>query len=128
MIKPDQRIGATCMCPVYYTFHAEEANKAEGTICQAKVKTTLPSSEIINTVINCDACSSKDVAAKHMLHNVKSCAHYNQQPIRLTTANGVTPWFKEMGILKLSLKTPRIRMYLSCAMHRRKGFQDIQTL
>ena len=100
MIKPDQRIGATCMCPVYYTFHAEEANKAEGTICQAKVKTTLPSSEIINTVINCDACSSKDVAAKHMLHNVKLCAHYNQQPIRLTTVNGVTLWFKEMGTLK----------------------------
>lgn len=100
MIKPDQRIGATYMCPVYYTFHSEEVNKAERTICQAKVKATLPNSEIISTVINCDACSSKDIAAKHMLHNVRSCAHYDQQPIRLTTVNGVTPWFKEMGILK----------------------------
>ena len=58
MIKPDQRIGATYMCPVYYTFHSEEVNKAERTICQAKVKATLPNSEIISTVINCDACSS----------------------------------------------------------------------
>ena len=61
----------------------------------------MPDKTHIKTIINCDPGSSKDIAARHMLHSIDSCDHYGHQPIRFTTINGVTPWFKEMGILRI---------------------------
>lgn len=93
---------------MYYNFLTEKeteqtciANDAERTICQAKVRAKMPDGKHLTTIINCDPCSSKDIAARHMLHEVKHCSHYKQQPIRMTTVSGFTPWFKEMGVLRI---------------------------
>ena len=72
----------------------------ERAICQATVKMKLPDGNSKQAVITTDPCNSASMAKRQLLHNIKDCKHYNQQPIRMTTVQGVTPWYKEMGILK----------------------------
>ena len=72
----------------------------ERAICQATVKMKLPDGKSKQAVITTDPCNSASMAKRQLLHNIKDCKHYNQQPIRMTTVQGVTPWYKEMGILK----------------------------
>ena len=72
----------------------------ERAICQATVKMKLPSGKTKQAVITTDPCNSASMAKRQLLHNIKDCEHYNQNPIRMITVQGRTPWYKEMGILR----------------------------
>ena len=72
----------------------------ERAICQATVIMQLPNGDTRETVITTDPCNSASMAKRALLHDIKTCNHYNQQPIRMTTVTGPSPWYKEMGILR----------------------------
>ena len=72
----------------------------ERAICQATVTMQLPGGSTRQTVITTDPCNSASMAKRSLLHDIKNCSHYNQQPIRMTTVTGPSPWYKEMGILR----------------------------
>ena len=72
----------------------------ERAICQATVIMQLPGGDTRETVITTDPCNSASMAKRSLLHDIKNCDHYNQQPIRMTTVTGPSPWYKEMGILR----------------------------
>ena len=125
----DQNLGATLHCPIYNCLHQQQKvevedqalgscflHNPERAMCQATVKMKLPGGESKQAVITTDPCNSASMAKRQLLHNVKSCKHYNQQPIRMTTVQGVTPWYTEMGILRFE-DSANVPLSVLCYVH-----------
>ena len=70
-----------------------------GNICQAKINILLPNGSNIIVSANEDPEGSKNLASKHLLHNIKSCIDYSLPPISMTTIHGPSPVYSEVGEL-----------------------------
>jgi hypothetical protein len=115
--------GLSCYSEVWYNLHSEaEAVKASeptlsekqgqpvepskrSSICQAMLKVRLPITEEGEAqdykmlYAKIDSCSSADICASHLLHNIKSAQEYGRPVIRMKQAHGTTPWYEHCGEL-----------------------------
>mgnify|MGYP000709691559 CR=1 FL=1 len=76
--------------------HGQHSKRS--TICQALLKVRLPpkgenkKEEFKMHYAKLDSCSSADICAEHLLHNIKDAQEYERPVIRMKQAHGKTPW------------------------------------
>ena len=86
-----------CFSSTYY--YITNDRKVIGNICQAQITVKLPDGKVITVHANEDPCGSKDLASRHLLHRIKPSIEYSLPAITMTTIQGPSPPYNEIGEL-----------------------------
>ncbi len=96
---PEKPKAVLCFSSVYYI--VTDTNETR-TFSTAQSSTTVLAANGQSIDVKCihlDTCGSRNLASKHLLHNIKKAEEYGHNQIYMVTVNGNSPSYNRMGEL-----------------------------